>query len=143
MSGDYSVGMKRSFQITGLFYLAAFVGLVLSPSSPACDQMAEVDVNAELQAIKAGKYGKAVAEGSGKVIDGEVTDVCKEKGCWMNVKTAGGTEKKVRFENYSFFVPKTLVGHKIRMRASDAPKNEWLASGVEILEHPASEKITN
>lgn len=35
----------------------------------------------------------------------EITASCAKKGCWMDVKMAGGTLMKVRFTDYAFFVP--------------------------------------
>jgi hypothetical protein len=41
--------------------------------------------------------------------EGKVAAVCQEKGCWM---TMGDGEKtmRIRFEGYSFFVPKNCAG---------------------------------
>lgn len=35
----------------------------------------------------------------------EITASCAKKGCWMDVKMAGGGLMKVRFTDYAFFVP--------------------------------------
>lgn len=97
------------------------------------------------------------------VVQGKVKKVCKKKGCWMSLAT-DGTEVRVRFKDYSFFVPLKLEGSTVvasgklykktesvadqKHYASDAgaskadiakitkPKNiyEFIASGVEVVE---------
>ncbi len=51
---------------------------------------------------------------SGKTIkiEGEITDVCQEKGCWL-VVTDGRQEMRVKFKDYGFFVPKDASGRKV------------------------------
>jgi hypothetical protein len=46
------------------------------------------------------------------VMEAKVDSVCAKKGCWMTLK---GTEKpfRVKFEDYSFFVPVSLKGQKV------------------------------
>ena len=110
------------------------------------------------------KFGASVESAKGEVIEGVVTEVCQKKGCFMKVKTKGSdTDRFVRFKDYGFFVPKDIVGKKIRMNAvtvskklsveeqkhllsdAKAPQEkiekvaaplervEWLASGVEVI----------
>ena len=40
----------------------------------------------------------------------KVVDVCKMKGCWMNLDLNNNKQVMVRFKNYSFFVPKDIEG---------------------------------
>ena len=42
-------------------------------------------------------------------VEGEVTNVCAVKGCWMTMDV-GGQEMMVRFKDYGFFVPKDAAG---------------------------------
>lgn len=51
---------------------------------------------------------------SGKTIkiEGEITDVCQEKGCWL-VVTDGERAMRVKFKDYGFFVPKDSSGKKV------------------------------
>ena len=44
-------------------------------------------------------------------ISGEIIDVCPKKGCWMNVKVDIDTVF-VKFKDYGFFVPKTVMEGK-------------------------------
>jgi hypothetical protein len=44
-------------------------------------------------------------------ITGEVTRVCKKKGCWMALRGGeGGPGVRVTFDDYAYFVPRTSVG---------------------------------
>ena len=39
-----------------------------------------------------------------------VEAVCQKKGCWMELKAADGTNMRVTFKDYGFFVPKDCNG---------------------------------
>ena len=43
-------------------------------------------------------------------VEGKVAEVCKKKGCWMNIDRGDGTMMKVTFKDYGFFVPKDCGG---------------------------------
>ena len=43
-------------------------------------------------------------------ITGTIEEVCQKKGCWMNVSLGNGQSMKIRFKDYSFFVPKDANG---------------------------------
>ncbi len=47
---------------------------------------------------------------------GEVTDVCKMKGCWIKVALDGEQEIRVTFKDYGFFVPKDITGKQVTLR---------------------------
>lgn len=49
------------------------------------------------------------------VLEGTVTTVCKTKGCWMEI-TNGKDKIRVKFENYSFFVPWDSKGKKVKIQ---------------------------
>ena len=42
-----------------------------------------------------------------------VVDVCKMKGCWMNLDLNNNKQVMVRFKNYGFFVPKDIEGKEV------------------------------
>ena len=46
---------------------------------------------------------------------GEVTDVCKMKGCWIKVALDGEQEVRVTFKDYGFFVPKDITGKEVTL----------------------------
>ncbi len=49
---------------------------------------------------------------------GTITDVCAKKGCWMRVNNDAGEEMFVRFQDYSFFVPRNASGHRVIMHGT-------------------------
>ncbi|GIV31506.1 MAG: hypothetical protein KatS3mg029_0860 [Saprospiraceae bacterium] len=47
-------------------------------------------------------------------VRGKVSAVCQMKGCWMTLTDDGFPEEMmVRFEDYAFFVPKTIAGREV------------------------------
>lgn len=40
-------------------------------------------------------------------------EVCQKKGCWMKVQLADGSEMRIRFKDYGFFVPKDIGGKEV------------------------------
>lgn len=46
-------------------------------------------------------------------INGKVSDVCKDKGCWMKIERADGSKVMVKFKDYGFFMPKDIVGKQV------------------------------
>jgi hypothetical protein len=51
-------------------------------------------------------------EGKQVRVDGEIAEVCHEKGCWLML-TDGERRVRVRFKNYGFFVPRDSGGRKV------------------------------
>ena len=47
------------------------------------------------------------------LLEGKISDVCKMKGCWLMLSD-GERAIRIKFENYSFFVPKDSRGKKVR-----------------------------
>lgn len=54
-------------------------------------------------------------EGKEVVFDAKVGKVCVKKGCWMTLENKSGSTR-VKFKDYGFFVPITLVGSKVRVQ---------------------------
>ena len=49
-------------------------------------------------------------------VKGEVTAVCKAKGCWMTMAGKKTTSRaRVTFKDYAFFVPMDVKGKKVRL----------------------------
>lgn len=46
-------------------------------------------------------------------LTGTITEVCKMKGCWMNLDMENGEKMRVTFKDYGFFVPKDAAGKKV------------------------------
>ncbi|MFG0328501.1 MAG: DUF4920 domain-containing protein [Phycisphaerales bacterium] len=51
---------------------------------------------------------------AGVIVEGEIVEVCAEKGCWMRVRE-GDDEIFVRFKDYAFFVPRNAAGRRVRL----------------------------
>jgi len=68
-------------------------------------------------------------------IEGEITDVCIVKGCWMWLRSDEGDRIFVRFRNYGFFVPMNSVGHRAVARGDVVRRTV----SVEMLRHYAED----
>jgi len=80
------------------------------------------------QVLAAPEAGKTVR------LEGTIEAVCKNKGCWLELKQ-GPRSVHVTFEGYSFFVPKDSMGKACVLEGKVLVKQ---ASADEI-EHKASE----
>lgn len=71
------------------------------------------DITAK-EAVKLDSVLKNFKDYKGKtiVMEANVDKVCEAKGCWMTLQ---GSDKtfRVKFKDYSFFVPMSLVGKKV------------------------------
>jgi len=47
------------------------------------------------------------------LLEGKISDVCQMKGCWLMLSD-GERAIRIKFEGYSFFVPKDSRGKKVR-----------------------------
>lgn len=63
-----------------------------------------ISTNALLAQMK----GKEAVE---TMVEGEITAVCKKKGCWMTLAVEDGEDIMVRFKDYGFFMPLDLTGN--------------------------------
>ena len=68
-------------------------------------------------------------------ISGEVTEVCKKKGCFMKLKQANGEDIMVRFTDYAYFMPQNIVGKKVVIEG----KAKVTETTVERLRHYAKD----
>ncbi|MCC5938786.1 MAG: DUF4920 domain-containing protein [Lunatimonas sp.] len=50
----------------------------------------------------------------GKVY-GTIKEVCAHKGCWMTVELPDGSDMRVTFKDYGFFVPKNAQGFRVTL----------------------------
>lgn len=56
-------------------------------------------------------------------LEAKIITCCKKKGCWMDLDLENGQTMKVRFKDYSFFVPKDADG-KVAVVEGKARKEE-------------------
>lgn len=60
-------------------------------------------------------------------VRGEVIAACQMSGCWMKINNEGGTDMRVRFTDYGFFVPKDIEGEVIvegKVKKREIPVDE-------------------
>ena len=74
-------------------------------------------ISAEAVALTAIAAHPADYKGKTIATTGEVTAVCQEMGCWMELKDDQGLAH-VRMHGHKFFVPKTAPGHHARIQAT-------------------------
>lgn len=67
---------------------------------------------------------------------GEVVQVCQKKGCWLTLVASDGTEMRIRFKDYGFFVPKDLPGTQVALHGVASKK----VTSVATLRHYAEDE---
>jgi hypothetical protein len=69
---------------------------------------------------------KAPEDGRRVRLEGRIAAVCRNKGCWLELKQ-GEASVHVTFEGYSFFVPKDSAGREVVLEGKvkvETPKAE-------------------
>jgi len=69
-------------------------------------------------------------------LEAKVTDVCQMKGCWMKLDIGNEKEIMVNFKDYSFFVPKNIIGKKVVVSGEAFKRN----ISVDELKHYARDR---
>jgi hypothetical protein len=70
----------------------------------------------------------APTDGQRVRLEGRIEAVCRNKGCWLELKQ-GAASVHVTFEGYSFFVPKDSAGREVALEGRvkvEPPKPEEL-----------------
>lgn len=49
-------------------------------------------------------------------VEGKIANCCQTKGCWMNIEKNDGSNMRVTFKDYGFFVPKDCGGKSAIMQ---------------------------
>ena len=86
--------------------------------------------NSQIQNLFAAK-GKFNAK-----LEAKVTDVCQMKGCWMKLDIGNKKEIMVNFKDYSFFVPKNIIGKNVIVSGNAFKRN----ISIEELKHYARDR---
>ena len=66
----------------------------------------------------------------------KVIDVCQMKGCWMKLDIGNEKEIMVNFKDYSFFVPKNIIGKNVIVSGNAFKRN----ISIEELKHYARDR---
>ncbi|KEO74526.1 DUF4920 domain-containing protein [Anditalea andensis] len=69
-------------------------------------------------------------------VKGEISEVCKSKGCWMTLELPDGNKMRVTFKDYSFFVPTQSSGYMAVIEGKAART----ITDVETLRHFAEDE---
>ena len=69
----------------------------------------------------------------------KVTDVCQMKGCWMKIEIGDEKDIMVNFKDYSFFVPKNIIGKEVIVSGEAFKRN----ISVDELKHYARDRGEN
>ncbi|MHA6727455.1 DUF4920 domain-containing protein [Chryseobacterium sp. A301] len=99
-------------------------------------------LNSIQQTVKDGKSSKKIT------LQGEVTQVCENKGCWIVIKTPKNEKFLVQMKDYGFFVPQDIQGKQVLLegiaqerqrtkesaKSSDSTQIRILASGIEVVD---------
>lgn len=131
----------------------ASIGLVASADdSFNADQAfgAEMPAAVATMTLKQAIASKAADANGMTKIEGQITEVCQAKGCWM-ILVDGDTYARVTFEDYGFFVPietsmqrsvvygtlteHVLTGEQAEHYAQDAGAKSTLALEGEVKEY--------
>lgn len=104
------------------------IGFVLNACQPANEQTAVSTEPVPADSLPStGTFGASITEDGAMAIslldslvvpgeefaakvEGEIVEVCQSKGCWMKIRKSDGSEVRVTFKDYGFFVPKDGAG---------------------------------
>ncbi|MEO6639004.1 MAG: DUF4920 domain-containing protein [Ginsengibacter sp.] len=103
--------MKKIFLCVCLFFAAHSFAQVI-PSEKGSVYGASVQDEDAISVAELQEKLESQKEFTGQV-KGTVVSVCQEKGCWMKLAKADGTDIMVRFKDYKFFVPKNIDGKEV------------------------------
>ena len=120
-------------------YLSIFIlSIVISSCSNSVGQQAQYGAKIDAKgAIPIKKMIESMGdktEMEGK-IEGVIKEVCQVKGCWMSMEKGDGTNMRVTFKDYGFFVPKDLSGKTVIIKG----KASVSTTSVEELRHYAED----
>ena len=122
--------MKRLFIIASTLFI---LSSAIAQEAKQCDPAKESKYKSLTKPNAAGGYGavitkdkavpvadveklmksKNVTEMPHVKISGKVNSVCKMKGCWMEIADGKGGNTRIRFKDYTFFVPRDCEGQTV------------------------------
>jgi hypothetical protein len=102
-----------------------------------CADVREALVDQEVTKPSGSHQQPAKYQNQKVLLEGKISDVCQMKGCWLMLSD-GERAIRIKFEGYSFFVPKNSRGKKGASRRADNP--ETLSE--DMARHYAAEQST-
>ncbi|MGB1247559.1 MAG: DUF4920 domain-containing protein [Chitinophagales bacterium] len=124
-----------------LFTISLLIACNNSPTPTSVDEETGyeyfgIEITEE-DAISTEEFATLFAENEGDTIavkvQGEVSAVCKQKGCWMTMDMGNENELFIKFKDYDFFVPLNCEG-RTAIIEGNAYKEEI---SVDMLKHYA------
>lgn len=131
-------------KLTGILTLLFSLQLTLQSCARTNTVKEEPFYGKEIKAKKAVSLDKVIKnhskyDGKDVVMEADVKKVCGKKGCWMTLQ---GTDKtfRVKFHDYSYFVPMALMGKKVWVEGKVLRKEISVADTRHYLEDAGASK---
>tara|TARA_Y100001935_G_scaffold110838_1_gene91998 strand:+ start:472 stop:921 length:450 start_codon:yes stop_codon:yes gene_type:complete len=121
--------MRKIKLLLGLFIISASLSGQIKNFGDNIEEGSIIE-NSKIQNLFLDK-GKFNAKLKAKVID-----VCQMKGCWMKLDIGNEKEIMVNFKDYSFFVPKNIIGKNVIVSGNAFKRN----ISIEELKHYARDR---
>ena len=126
------IKMKKIKVLLGLFIISASLSGQTSSFGERIEEGIIIE-NSKIQNLFLAK------EKFNAKLKAKVTDVCQMKGCWMKLDIGNEKEIMVNFKDYSFFVPKNIIGKKVVVSGEAFKRN----ISVDELKHYARDRGEN
>ena len=126
------IKMKKIKVLFGLFIISASLSGQTSSFGEKIEEGSIIE-NSKIQNLFLAK------EKFNAKLKAKVTDVCQMKGCWMKLEIGEEKDIMVNFKDYSFFVPKNIIGKEVIVSGEAFKRN----ISVDELKHYARDKGEN
>ena len=126
------IKMKKIKVLFGLFIISASLSGQTSSFGEKIEEGSIIE-NSKIQNLFLAK------EKFNAKLKAKVTDVCQMKGCWMKLEIGEEKDIMVNFKDYSFFVPKNIIGKEVIVSGEAFKRN----ISVDELKHYARDRGEN
>jgi len=126
--------LRKLYLLLSMFFLLSFAFLAKDASLRTFGKPLSIKKTLNL---KDALQQPAQYQNQKVLLEGKISDVCQMKGCWLMLSD-GERSIRIKFEGYSFFVPKDSRGKKVR--AEGRLIQETLSE--DMARHYAAEQLT-
>ena len=126
------IKMKKIKLLLGLFIISASLSAQTRSFGEKIEEGSIIE-NSKIQNLFLAK------EKFNAKLKAKVTDVCQMKGCWMKLEIGDEKDIMVNFKDYSFFVPKNIIGKEVIVSGEAFKRN----ISVDELKHYARDRGEN